>query len=79
MKKLSIFALAAVAALSACKKEDADGGDTPAVVTDTAAMTAPAAPMATDTTMAPGATMPVDTTPGAMGTDTAAADTAAKM
>ena len=80
MKKLSIFALAAVAALSACAKDDAANGDSTAVLTDTAAMSAPMAPATTDTAMVPGATTnPMDTTAGATGTDTAATDTAAKM
>ncbi|HYH79433.1 MAG TPA: hypothetical protein VEX86_06540 [Longimicrobium sp.] len=79
MKKLSIFAIAAIAALSACAKDDAANGDSTAVVTDTAAMsTVPVAPMtpaATDTTMAP---MTTDTAMGGM-TDTTATDTTTKM
>ena len=56
MKKLAIVALATVAALSACKKDDDTtvGGDSTAVITDTTgAMPAPmAAPVTpTDTTM----------------------------
>jgi hypothetical protein len=76
MKKLSIVALAAFAALAACKKDDAANGDSTAVATDTT-MTAPApaAPMATDTTMAPATT---DTTAPKMDS-TAATDTTKKM
>jgi hypothetical protein len=77
MKKLGIFALAAVAALAACKK-DSDNttvNDSTAVVTDTtgaapAPVAAPTTP--TDTTMA----APTDT--GAH-MDTTHADTTKKM
>ena len=67
MKKLGIFALAAVCALAACKKDGDDvGGDSTAVGTDTAVVApAPVAPVTPDTTMAP----PVDST--APTTDTA--------
>jgi hypothetical protein len=69
MKKLGIFALAAVAALAACKKSDAGNADSTAVVTDTGAapVAAPVTPPVTDTTMAP-----TDTT---VTTDTGAAAT----
>lgn len=81
MKKTAIFALAAVCALAACKKDgDNTGGDSTAVVTDTAMaapapVTAPVTP--TDTTMAP----MTDSTTGATGgmTDTTAMDTTKKM
>jgi len=85
MKKLSIFALAAVAALSACKKGGSEGGDTTAVGgTDTAATVAPApvtpAPMDSTTaapmTPAPGTT--TDSMAGGM-TDTTKMDTTKKM
>jgi len=80
MKKLAIAALAAVAALSACKK-DSDNtvvNDSTAVVTDTTgAMPAPMpAPMPADTTMAPGAGTMTDSTSM---TDTTAMDTTKKM
>jgi hypothetical protein len=76
MKKLGIFALAAVAALAACKK-DSDNttvNDSTAVVTDTtgaapAPMAAPTTP--TDTTMA----APTDSGT----TDTTHMDTTKKM
>lgn len=86
MKKLSIFALAAVAALSACKKGGSEGGDTTAVGgTDTAATVAPApvtpAPTTMDsttaTTPAPGTTT-TDSMGGGM-TDTTKMDTTKKM
>jgi hypothetical protein len=85
MKKLSVFALAAVAALAACKKGDNAGGDSTAVTTDTTA-TAPApaampAPATTDsTTAAPPAAGTTDTMKGGMGgmTDTTKTDTAKK-
>jgi hypothetical protein len=79
MKKLGIVALAAVAALAACKK-DSDNtvvNDSTAVVADTTgAMPAPmAAPVTpTDTTMAP-----IDTTAAGGMTDTTAMDTTKKM
>jgi hypothetical protein len=82
MKKVAIFALAAVAALSACKKgDDAGNGDSTAVITDTTA-TAPAAmpaPATTDTTMAapPAAPMGTDSMGGM--TDTTKMDTTKKM
>jgi hypothetical protein len=80
MKKLGIFALAAVAALAACKKENSDNtvvNDSTAVVNDsTGTMPAPmAAPAPADTTMAP---PPADSGAGAM-TDTMAHDTTKKM
>ena len=80
MKKLGIVALAAVAALAACKK-DSDNtvvNDSTAVVADTTgAMPAPMAAPATpaDTTMAP---VTDSTAMGGM-TDTTATDTTKKM
>jgi hypothetical protein len=75
MKKLPVLALAAFAALAACKKDDAvAGGDTTAMPVDTTAVAAPApAPMATDTTMA--APVVDSTAP----TDTTVVDTTKKM
>jgi hypothetical protein len=81
MMKLAIVALAAVAALSACKKDDdtTAGTDTTTVITGdtTGALPAPVAPPVnpTDTSLAPAAG--TDSTGGM--TDTTAVDTTKKM
>jgi hypothetical protein len=85
MKKLAIVALATVAALAACAKEgeNAGGGDSTAVITDTTgAMPAPMAAPATpaDTTMAPAPGTMTDSAGGMGGmTDTTGMDTTKKM
>ncbi|MFL5537581.1 MAG: hypothetical protein ACJ8J0_01230 [Longimicrobiaceae bacterium] len=80
MKKLGIFALAAVAALAACKKENSDN----TVVTDSAAVasdsngTMAAPPMTAPTPADSSMNMPAPTDSGAM-TDSMATDTTKKM